>query len=978
MALPEAMPGDGIEEGSSHCVKRTEDVEPKQSIDAVASPNACGLILKSVGSELLAEIAGEFLDLLGTSCSVHEKNGDYALRAACSPWCQFFDSIVLPNGKIPCHETHCEGIFSRAIASEVPVDATCHSGIRVFTVPICAGAEVVGTIAFAHGGPPRDSDNLRQLANQYGVDAGVLRERAAESPVPSPQLVELAKKRLQSAARLIGEIVARKRVETALAESERRFADFMAHLPAGAFIKDESGRLLYANRFLMQMFGWQDCANKTTDELLPRDVAERMMADDRKVLSGTPLVLQESVRDTDGTERVFDTYKFPIKTEGGRTLVAGITVEVTDRRRTEEALRTSEALLASIIDQSPYPMWISDHEGTLVRINRSLRELLHVSEEDVVGKYNVLKDNIVEEQNLMPLVRRVYERGEPVRFELVWDSGRLDHVRWLYRVRLVLDVNIFPIRDSNGKVTNAVIQHVDITERKRAEEALRESERRYRELLENVQLVALMVDLDGRITFCNDFLCASTGWRRDEIAGRMFTDLVAEVSQGLLSRLMDAATQAEPSRAPIEGAVVSKNGKPRWIQWNSTVLRNPSGEISGLASLGVDVTEHRVLQEQYLQAQKLESVGRLAGGVAHDFNNLLTVIGGYGNLALVSMAADDPLRSHIAEILKASDRAASLTSQLLAFSRKQVSQPRAMDLNALLIDSREMFARLVGEDVEIVTQLNHEPAFVLADPGQVHQVLMNLMVNARDAMPGGGRVTLETANVTLDEQFTELHPEVVPGSYVRLRVTDTGHGMDEETRQHLFEPFFTTKAQGRGTGLGLSTVYGIVRQGQGWIDVQSEIGRGTTLEVYLPRVNVQEMVEQPVRLRPASLQRSGTILLVEDQKQVRELAAATLRSCGYVVFEANCGEDALELAEAYAATIDLLLTDVIMPGMTGKDLAERLVPRRAGLKVLYMSGYTENTIIHRGVLQVGVEYLPKPFTPEELAAKVAAVLDSAT
>jgi CheY-like chemotaxis protein len=328
----------------------------------------------------------------------------------------------------------------------------------------------------------------------------------------------------------------------------------------------------------------------------------------------------------------------------------------------------------------------------------------------------------------------------------------------------------------------------------------------------------------------------------------------------------------------------------------------------------------------------------------------------------------------VEEILRAAERATMLTQQLLAFSRKQVMQPRPLELNAVIGEDRRLFERLLGEDVRVVARLCAEDCWVMADPGQMHQVLMNLVANARDAMPQGGELVIETAGVYLDDGYAATHAEAAPGCFVMIAVSDTGMGMDAETLRHLFEPFFTTKGKGRGTGLGLSTVYGIVRQNGGWINSYSEPGRGTTLKIYLPRIAQGEGAVRGPRPLAAAGRGRGTLLVVEDQQQVRQLATRVLAGCGYRVLEAESGEEALQLAAVHAGGIDLLLTDVIMPGMSGKELAERLAEARPEMRVLFMSGYTENVILHRGVLDAGVEYLAKPFTPETLVSKVAEVL----
>ncbi|HLQ59905.1 MAG TPA: ATP-binding protein, partial [Gemmatimonadales bacterium] len=388
-----------------------------------------------------------------------------------------------------------------------------------------------------------------------------------------------------------------------------------------------------------------------------------------------------------------------------------------------------------------------------------------------------------------------------------------------------------------------------------------------------------------------------------------------------------------------------------------------------------DVTEQRHLEEQFRQSQKMEAVGQLAGGIAHDFNNLLTAILGNTQLLLRDLPPGDAKRGDVEEIRKASERAASLTRQLLAYSRRQMLQPKVLDLNVVVAEMDKMLRRLIGEHIALVAALQSDLGHVRADPNQIEQVIVNLAVNARDAMPDGGKLTIETANVDLDETFAQAHLGSVPGAYAMLAVTDTGHGMDVNVRAHLFEPFFTTKEVGKGTGLGLATVYGIVKQSGGYISVYSERGRGSTFKIYLPRIATPSATPAaPPRVGAA--RGSETVLVVEDELAVLTLSRRALEAQGYVVLAASDAAAALRVVERHGGTIHLLLTDVVMPGMSGRDLADRLTAQRPGIRVLYMSGYPGDAVVQHGTLPSGSAFLQKPFSPDGLARKVRDVLDA--
>jgi two-component system, cell cycle sensor histidine kinase and response regulator CckA len=513
----------------------------------------------------------------------------------------------------------------------------------------------------------------------------------------------------------------------------------------------------------------------------------------------------------------------------------------------------------------------------------------------------------------------------------------------------------------------------DLGERERIDAALQQSEARYRSLFEHSCAGVFRGTLDGRLLDCNEPYVQMFGSSREELLTLPAQDYYfggkAERDAWLAS-FVKARQQSD-----AEVCYRRKDGKLVWVLQNLLIIKDENGEDVIQGTL-VDITERRGLEEKLRQSQKMEAIGRLAGGIAHDFNNLLTVMQGYTRLLMDRLQNDEVSLHQVRKIEDAAGRAASLTRQLLAFSRKQVLQPKVISLNALVENLDHLLRRLIGEDVELQSMTATDLGHVKADAAQLEQVIMNLVVNARDAMPKGGRLTVETSNVELDENYSVKHPTVRPGSYVMLAVSDTGEGMSEETQARIFEPFFTTKEMGRGTGLGLSMVYGIVKQSGGHIWVYSELGHGTTFKVYLPRT--AEAAESTGTAAPAAgtIRGNETILLAEDDYQLRELARTILSGYGYAVMVTKNAQEARLICEQHASSIHMLLTDVVMPGISGRELAQALLARNPAVKVLFMSGYTENAIVHHGVLDNGTFFLQKPFTPAILASKVREVLDA--
>jgi PAS domain S-box-containing protein len=557
------------------------------------------------------------------------------------------------------------------------------------------------------------------------------------------------------------------------------------------------------------------------------------------------------------------------------------------------------------------------------------------------------------------------------------------------RLASILSAQVGRIYENAGLYANVLHQaaelELEVAERKRAEEALRKSEEHSREAQRRLQHVvasspAILLTLafeDGRvrgISWMSDNVFDMLGYEVTETSGAEWW--MAHVHPSDVQSIIDSVHQDLLGKgfAAFEYRFQHRNGSYRWVRSEIRLLRDADGKpLEGIGSW-TDITERKQLEEQYRQAQKMEAVGQLAGGVAHDFNNLLTIINGYGELLSEQFPKGDPTRELLGRIVTAGDRAAGLTRQLLAFSRKAIIEPRILDLKEVVIDVDKMLRRIIGEDVELTIATDPEPEAVKADAGQMEQVLMNLVVNARDAMPQGGRLTIEVRSAELDETYILDHIDAKPGPHVLLAVSDTGCGMDRATMARIFEPFFSTKGE-RGTGLGLATVHGIVKQSGGHIAVYSEVGHGTTFKIYLPRV--QQRPHLPRTQRGVAVMPRGaeTILLVEDEDSVRALAHYILKNCGYTVLDAGDGATALRLAEQHQERIALLVTDVVMPRLGGREVAERVAALKPGIKVLFLSGYTDDAVVRHGILEADVAFLQKPFSPAALASKVRHVLD---
>ncbi len=513
-------------------------------------------------------------------------------------------------------------------------------------------------------------------------------------------------------------------------------------------------------------------------------------------------------------------------------------------------------------------------------------------------------------------------------------------------------------------------------ERKQAAEVLRRSEAQYRTLFENVFDVVFSIDREFKIFSLSPSVERALGYKPDELIGRPLSELNIFTPEHLETAISDLKRVFDGNSLELSSyELIARDGSIRFGEISATPLTE-AGKVVGVTAVARDVTEKKKLETQLLQAQKMEAVGRLAGGIAHDFNNLMSAVIGFSELALDQLRKDDPMRDQLEEIFKAGKRATILTRQLLAFSRKQVMKPYVLDLNNVVADTEKMLHRLIGEDIELETILAPDLGRVKADPGQIEQVIMNLAVNARDAMPTGGKLTIMTQNVFLDESYARQHGvELQPGSYVMLAVSDSGVGMNKEVLSKIFEPFYTTKEKDKGTGLGLATVYGVVKQSGGYIWVYSEPAQGATFKIYLPMVEEETELVQKEQTEKKELTGSETILAVEDDDPLRNLVRTTLNKYGYNVLDAPGGKAALEISRRHKGCIHLLLTDVVMPDISGRQLADQITAEQPELKVLYMSGYADNIISHHGILERDINFIEKPFTPKSLAQAVRGILD---
>jgi len=660
----------------------------------------------------------------------------------------------------------------------------------------------------------------------------------------------------------------------------------------------------------------------------------------------------------------------------GRPATLNFLRDISEQKETEEALRGSREELRMTLDATTDGIWQWKFKANEMSFSSRYYTMLGYEPGAFPASFRVWQA-MVHPDDLPDALffAKAYRGTQPDDYENIYRIRTASgEYRWVHSRARVVE------RDPEGNAVRMIGRIEDITNLKEAEAELHEREERYKALFDSIRDPILVADQERNILDCNPAFAQLFGYALNEIKGRKTSvvydkeEQYEEMGRALRESLGSKEIVSTLDFKKKSGDIFPAEVKLSYLKDSAGKITGVIGQIRDLSERLKTEAERAELEAQFRQAQKLEAVGRLTGGVAHDFNNLLTVIIGYNDLMLMDLEDGHPLRKHALQLRNAVRKATALIRQLMAFSRKQVLQPEILNLNDILYNLKKMLPRIIGEDIGLAFTLENELGEVKADPGQIEQVIMNLVVNARDAMPQGGKLTLETQNVDLDEAYARRHAGVVPGACVMLSVSDSGVGIAKEHLDKIFDPFFTTKEMEKGTGLGLSTVYGIVQQHGGHIRVYSESGQGTCFKIYLPRAkgDVQERKTAQEKALPGG---SEAILLVEDDKDVLELIEAMLQSLGYSVMTAATGEEALTLCEREAGPLHLLMTDLVMPGMNGRELADRVAGIRPGLKVLFMSGYTDDAIVRQGVLNRSANFIQKPFSLPALAEKVRRALD---
>ena len=763
------------------------------------------------------------------------------------------------------------------------------------------------------------------------------------------------------------DVTDRKKAEVLLRRERETFFAILQKAPYGVILFEKTGKYLYVNPQFTLITGYsvkdiptgRDWFHKAYPNAAYRKKAVRTWVDD--AAKGKPVDRTFSVHCKNGQVREIE-MRTTILDDGRIILTAS---DITERKLAEEALRASEEKYRELVQNANSIILRRDVAGNITFFNEFAQKFFGFTEDEMLGK-NVIGTIVPEKdslgKSLAAMIKDVGLRPEKYSTnenENMLRSGERVWISWTNR----------PILDAEGNVREILCVGNDVTERRRAEEALRLQA----QIIEQIHDSVISTDLDGHITIWNKGAERLYGYTREEAIGKHGSLIYPEDQWQFLQETVIGPLRAAGSYE-VEVRNKRRSGEEFRVHLSLSVLRDASGAITGIIGYHMDVTEHRKLEEQLRHSQKMEAIGQLAGGIAHDFNNILTAVIGYANLLQMRLGDGNQLRSYVDQIIASSERAANLTQSLLAFGRKQILDPKAITVNEIIKSMEKLLARLISEDIELKIHFAEKDLTVFADAAQMGQVLMNLVTNARDAMPDGGALTISTGLVQLDSEFVKRHGYGKPGMYGLISVSDTGVGMNEKTRQRVFEPFFTTKEVGKGTGLGLAIVYGIVKQHNGFVNVYSELGQGSTLKVYLPLIRSAYGEEKEAPLSPP-VGGKETILVAEDDAEVRRLTKNVLEEFGYTVVEAVDGEDAISKFLKHKRKVDLVMLDVVMPRKNGKEVYQYVRKIRPDVKALFTSGYTADVIHEKGVLDEGLNFISKPAAPSELLRKIRDVLD---
>ncbi len=880
---------------------------------------------------------------------------------------QWFKSrIGWDVGEVPRDMSFCAHTILQAdvlVVSDTLEDAqglaTCplatHGGIRFY-----AGAPLISAEGYALGtlcvmdSVPRgltegQTDGLRNLARQVMTQLESRRRSISQTFSRAGSAERPESKGADGISR----------------ESEALYRTVTETASDAIIVIDEDSKILFVNRATERIFGYlkDELLGQQLTMLMPdylRQIHEQAIK--KYVETGNRHLSWDGVElpglHKSGREISLE-ISFGEFVRDGKRIFTGICRDTTERKRFQQ----ERYQLAAIVESSEDAIIGKDLDGIITSWNKGAEHIYGYTAEEVVGQ-PVANLTPAERSDEIPQILEKLKRGEHIKnsetVRVTKSGGRID-----------ISLTASPIRDEAGTIVGVSAVERDITARKQAEEALRASEKRYRSLFESAVHGIYRVSVDGQLFEVNPALAAMLGYDSPvEVVKLDTANIYADQEER--SRLVQKWLEKE--RIEDEVNWNRRNGEIIRVRLSGRTLSDQQGTVQGFEFIAEDVTERRALEEQLRQAQKIEAVGQLAGGVAHEFNNFLGVILGYSELLSDEAGENESLRRKVAEIKAATQRAASLTRQLLAFSRKQLLEPKVLDLNQAIWETHKLLRRLVPANIDVVPVLAPNIGQVKVDPGQVQQILINLVVNARDAMPEGGKVVIETANADLDEEYTSQHVGLRPGSYVLLSVSDTGCGMDAETRSHIFEPFFTTKQPGKGTGLGLSTIYGIIKQSGGYITVESIVGKGTIFHIYLPLV--QAVVEEAETIPAPPVEPGGTetILVVEDETALRRLLCLSLERRGYKVFAARDGAEAIEIFRQLGDQIHVVVSDIMMPHVDGFELKQRIAALSPDVRFLFISGYSQEIVEQRQTVLQGCAFLEKPFLPDELADKVRDLL----